>query len=107
MALLEIRDLSVNYFTQHGVVKALNNVSLDVEPVQHLGVIGESGCGKTTLIRALTRVMPRNGKIAAGEIWFKGQDILQLSEGEMRDLRWREIKGAGRLRSQGRSPPRR
>jgi peptide/nickel transport system ATP-binding protein len=91
MALLEIRDLVVTYNTQRGVVRALDNVSIDVEPVQHLGVIGESGCGKTTLIRALTRVLPRNGQIAGGEILFKGQDLLKLSDREMRELRWREL----------------
>lgn len=91
MALLEIRDLVVTYNSQRGLVRAVDHVSLDVEPVQHLGVIGESGCGKTTLIRALTRVLPRNGQIVNGEIRFKGQDLLKLSEGEMRRLRWREI----------------
>ena len=91
MTLLKIRDLSVTYNSQRGVVRAVDKISLDVEPVQHLGVIGESGCGKTTLIRALTRVLPRNGQIAGGEIRFKGQDILTLSDREMRELRWREI----------------
>ena len=91
MALLEIRNLVVTYNSQRGVVRAVDDVSLEVEPVQHLGVIGESGCGKTTLIRALTRVLPRNGQITSGEILFKGQDLLRLSDREMRDLRWREL----------------
>lgn len=91
MALLEIRDLSVVYCTQRGVVHAVDRVSLAMHQAQHLGIIGESGCGKTTLLRALIRVLPRNGRITAGQILFKGRDLLALSEREMRQLRWREI----------------
>jgi peptide/nickel transport system ATP-binding protein len=91
MTLLEIRNLSVDYLTSRGAVRAVDNVSLDVEPTQHLGIIGESGCGKSTLIRALVRVLPPNGHIASGEIRFKGRDLLALSAQEMRDIRWREI----------------
>ncbi len=91
MTLLEIRDLSVIYRTQQGTVQAVDRVALEMHQAQHLGIIGESGCGKTTLLRALIRVLPRNGKITAGQILFKGRDLLTLSEREMRQLRWREI----------------
>lgn len=91
MTLLEIRDLSVIYRTHQGTVQAVDRVSLDMHQTQHLGIIGESGCGKTTLLRALIRVLPRNGKITSGQILFKGRDLLTLSEREMRQLRWREI----------------
>ncbi|MBS1251965.1 MAG: Oligopeptide transport ATP-binding protein OppD [Anaerolineales bacterium] len=91
MALLEIRDLVVGYQTQRGMVRAVDGVSLSVAPAQHLGVIGESGCGKTTLMRAVVQVLPRNARILAGEIWFQGCDLLKLSKNEMRDLRWKEI----------------
>lgn len=91
MPLLEVRNLSVDYHSQRGIVHAVDNVSLDVEPAQHLGIIGESGCGKSTLLRALVRVLPRNGHIVSGEIRFKGRDLLSLSESEMRKLRWTEI----------------
>lgn len=91
MSLLEVRDLVVVYRTQQGDVRAVDGVTLDVDPVQHLGIIGESGCGKTTLMRALVRVLPRNARIVGGEIRFKGRNLLALSEREMRDVRWREI----------------
>ena len=91
MSILSIRDLKVNYAVQDGIVQAVDGVSLDVDEGQHLGLIGESGCGKTTLLKAIVQVLPRNGRIAAGEIKFKGMDLLQLPPAEMRQLRWREI----------------
>ncbi len=91
MTILSIRNLKVDYATQDGTVQAVDGVSLDIAEGQHLGLIGESGCGKTTLLKAIVQVLPRNGRIAAGEIHFKGRDLLQLSTAEMRQLRWREI----------------
>ena len=91
MTILSIRNLKVDYATQDGTVQAVDGVSLDVAEGQHLGLIGESGCGKTTLLKAIVQVLPRNGRIVAGEINFKGTDLLQLSHTDMRQLRWREI----------------
>ena len=91
MSILSIRNLKVDYATQDGTVRAVDGVSLDVAEGQHLGLIGESGCGKTTLLKAIVQVLPRNGRIVAGEINFKGTDLLQLSRADMRQLRWREI----------------
>ncbi len=91
MSILSIRDLKVNYHTQDGTVQAVDGVSLDMDEGQHLGLIGESGCGKTTLLKAIVQVLPRNGHIVSGEIKFKGMDLLQLPPAEMRQLRWREI----------------
>ena len=91
MTILSIRNLKVDYATQDGTVQAVDGVSLDVDEGQHLGLIGESGCGKTTLLKAIVQVLPRNGRIVAGEINFKGTDLLQLSRTDMRQLRWREI----------------
>ena len=91
MSILSIRDLKVNYETQEGTVQAVDGVSLDIEEAQQLGLIGESGCGKTTLLKAIVQVLPRNGRIAGGEILFKGMDLLRLPAAEMRQLRWREI----------------
>ncbi len=91
MTILSIRDLKVNYATQDGTVQAVDGVSLDLEEGQHLGLIGESGCGKTTLLKAIVQVLPRNGEIVSGEIKFQGMDLLKLPPAEMRQLRWREI----------------
>ena len=91
MSILSVRDLKVEYATQEGVVQAVDGVSFDVAESQQLGLIGESGCGKTTLLNAIVQVLPRNGRIAAGQILFKGMDLLQLPAPEMRQLRWREI----------------
>ncbi len=91
MSILSIRDLSVNYATQDGTVQAVDGVSLDLEEGQRLGLIGESGCGKTTLLKAIVQVLPRNGSIVGGKILFKGMDLLQLPADQMRQLRWREI----------------
>ena len=91
MSILSIRNLKVDYASQDGTVQAVDGVSLDVAEGQHLGLIGESGCGKTTLMKAIVQVLPRNGRIVAGEINFKGTNLLQLSRTDMRQLRWREI----------------
>ncbi|MCY4009870.1 MAG: ABC transporter ATP-binding protein [Anaerolineaceae bacterium] len=90
-ALLSVRNLSVEYLTQSGTVYAVDQVSLDIEAGQQLGLIGESGCGKTTLMRALIQVLPRNGRITSGEVYFKGRNLLELTPAEMREIRWREI----------------
>ncbi len=91
MTILSIRDLKVDYATQDGTVEAVDGVSLDVDEGQQLGLIGESGCGKTTLLKAIVQVLPRNGRVVSGKITFKGMDLLQLPPAEMRQLRWREI----------------
>ncbi len=91
MSILSIRDLKVDYATQEGTVQAVDGVSLDIDEGQHLGLIGESGCGKTTLLKAIVQVLPRNGRVSGGKIMFKGMDLLQLPAEEMRQLRWREI----------------
>lgn len=91
MSILSIRNLKVNYETQDGTVRAVDDVSLDIKEARQLGLIGESGCGKTTLLKAIVQVLPRNGRIQAGQILFKGMDLLRLPPAEMRQLRWREI----------------
>jgi peptide/nickel transport system ATP-binding protein len=91
MPLLDVQDLHIHYDTQRGVMKAVEGVSFSLEAGQHIGLIGESGCGKTTTGRSLLRVMPRNGSIAHGKAIFKGRDLVTLPEEAMRELRWREL----------------
>jgi peptide/nickel transport system ATP-binding protein len=89
--LLDVRNLEVHYATRRGVMRAVDDISFTLEAGRHLGLIGESGCGKTTAGRAMLRVLPRNGRIAGGEIRFQGHDLVSLRDDDMRRLRWREI----------------
>lgn len=89
--LLSIRDLQIHYKTPMGPVKAVDGISFDVPEGKVVGVVGESGCGKTTAVRSILRVMPTVASFAGGEIIFDGKDILKLSDRQMNDLRWRDI----------------
>jgi len=92
MSILDVRDLSVDYLTEDGVaLHAVVNLSLRVERGCSLGLVGESGCGKTTVMMGLLRLLPEEGRIVNGQVLFDGQDLLQRSEAEMRKVRWREI----------------
>ena len=91
MALLTLEDLRVEYRTSRGVTRAVDGVNLEVHEGEVLGLVGESGCGKTTLGRAIIRVLPRNAGIAGGRILFDGTDLAALPEPEMARYRWREI----------------
>jgi peptide/nickel transport system ATP-binding protein/oligopeptide transport system ATP-binding protein len=90
--LLEVRDLTVGFDTPDGRASAVDRVSFSVRPGETLGLVGESGCGKTVTALALMRlVQTPPGRIDGGEILFKGRDILKLSEKEMRKIRGNEI----------------
>lgn len=91
MAVLDILDLSVSYTTPRGDLKALRGVSLSVPQRRIVGIVGESGCGKSTLISAIIRLMAPNAQIRSGSIRLKGEEILELSEAQMRALRGAEI----------------
>ena len=89
-ALLEVKDLSVEYHTDEMTVKAVNGVSLSVGRGQTLGLVGETGAGKTTLALSLLRLLPKGiGKITSGEINFEGANLLSLREADMRAYRGR------------------
>jgi len=91
MTLLSVRDLRVQYTTTAGIVRAIDGADLDVPAGSIVGLVGESGCGKTTLGRALMGVLPGNGSIAGGSIVFEGRDLAAMLERERRALRWRRI----------------
>jgi peptide/nickel transport system ATP-binding protein len=87
---LEIRDLCVDYLTERGAVRAVDNVSLEVASGEFLGIVGESGCGKSTLLFSIARLLSPPAGIASGSVRFKGRDMVTLSEKELRHIRWRD-----------------
>jgi len=90
--LLKIKDLHTYFFTDEGVAKAVDGVDLELEEGGTLGVVGESGCGKSVTALSIMRLIPDPpGKIVKGEIYFSGTDVLTLSEAEMRKIRGRSI----------------
>ncbi len=88
---LTIRDLSVNYSTDRGTLRALRNVNLDIPAGSIVGIVGESGCGKSTLISSVIQLLADNADTVSGTADFKGRDLLSLSEVEKRALRGNEI----------------
>lgn len=84
---LTIRNLSVDYQTDRGVLKAMRHVNLDIPKGSIVGVVGESGCGKSTLISSIIRLLSPNANVPNGSIEFEEQDLLKLSQDEMRKIR--------------------
>jgi len=105
MALLRVNNLKTYFFRPQGTVKAIDGVSFQIKEGSTLGLAGESGSGKTTVAMSILNLIPyfkndegspvehsvTNGKIVAGEIWYKGRDLLKLSQEEIRHVRGREI----------------
>jgi oligopeptide transport system ATP-binding protein len=92
MALLSVRDLVVQFRTHDGTVHAVNGVSFDLDEGETLGLVGESGCGKSVTNLAVMRLLPQPaGHIEGGQVFFKGEDLIGLSESEMRDIRGKDI----------------
>lgn len=90
-ALLEVRNLQIAFRTRKGILPITRNVSFSVSPGERIGLVGESGCGKTVTGLSLMRLLPRDSAHVTGEIFFNGQDLLQLSERKMREVRGRDI----------------
>lgn len=89
--LLEVKDLKTQFFTEEGVVKAVDGISFKIFKDEVLGLVGETGCGKSVTALSILRLVREPGKIINGEIIFNGLDLLNLSEKEMRDYRGNEI----------------
>jgi peptide/nickel transport system ATP-binding protein len=89
--ILDVKDLRVYYNTRHGTVKAVDSVSFDLDKKEILGIAGESGCGKTTTVLSIMKLLPPNASIEGGEILFRGKDIIKISDSELRKIRWSEI----------------
>jgi len=89
--LLDVHDLTVEFSTRRGIVKAVQHVNISVGKGETLGIVGESGSGKSVTSYAVMRILDRAGKIAEGSVMFSGIDVKTASEDEMRDLRGREI----------------
>ncbi|MDI6894710.1 MAG: ABC transporter ATP-binding protein [Bacillota bacterium] len=90
-ALVEIRDLAVWYRVYGGVLKVLDGVSLAVRPGEKVGIVGETGCGKTTTMKAILRILPGNALIPRGRILFNGTDVLKMRGRELQELRGQGI----------------
>lgn len=92
-SLLKIKDLKTYFYTYEGVVKAVNGVNLELKKGQTLGLVGESGCGKSVTALSIMRLIPEPpGKIVDGEIIFEGVDLIQLSQKEMRKIRGKRFQ---------------
>jgi len=89
--LLDVKNLSMHYEVRAGAIQAIDDVSFSVRKGEALGLVGESGCGKTTVAMAIMRLLPSNGKIVNGSIELDGEDLVQKNESEMQKIRWDRI----------------
>tara|TARA_B100000965_G_scaffold59970_1_gene46006 strand:- start:288 stop:1256 length:969 start_codon:yes stop_codon:yes gene_type:complete len=91
MNILEVKNLNMSYKTIDGDVDAVKDVSFTVKEGESFGIVGESGCGKTSVAMSLLQLQADNGRITSGEIKFDGKDIVELNESELREVRWSGI----------------
>ena len=88
---LKVVNLSLSYLTRGGNVRAVEGVSFELVQGQALGLVGESGCGKSSVANCLMRLLPDNARLETGQVFLDGQDLLSLTEDEIREYRWRRI----------------
>src|SRR5437588_11452885 len=88
--ILQIQDLSTSFFTEDGEVKAVRGVSFDLYPGETLGIVGESGCGKSVTAMSLMGLVQRPGRIIGGEVLFKDRDLVRVSAEGLRQVRGRD-----------------
>lgn len=89
--LLEVKDLRTYFYTDRGVIKAVDGVSFSIEKGQTVGLVGESGCGKSITSMSILKLLDENGKIVDGSILLEGKDIVKMSDEEIRHIRGNEI----------------
>ncbi|MDD5455055.1 MAG: ABC transporter ATP-binding protein [Candidatus Ratteibacteria bacterium] len=89
--LLRIKNLKTHFFTDEGIVKAVDGVDLEIPPKETLGIVGESGCGKTVTALSIMRLLPAYGKIVDGSIFLKRRDLTKLQEKHFQEIRGKEI----------------
>jgi len=90
-AVLEVSDLKTHFATEAGVAKAVDGVSFSIEPGRTLGMVGESGCGKSMTALSILRLVPSPGRVVGGRIVYQGRNLLDLAEPDMRKVRGNEI----------------
>ena len=91
MPVLEVRDLVTHYLTTQGPVDAVSGLNFTVEKGQTFGLAGESGCGKTTAALSIMGLLPSNGRVIGGQIIMDGDDLLQMTESELKKIRWSKV----------------
>src|SRR5579862_1230313 len=89
--LLKVNDLVVEYRTKRGSVRAVDHVSFEIYPNEVFGLAGESGCGKSTIAHAVTRLLKPPAYITGGQIWFRNTNLLDMDQETLRDFRWRHL----------------
>jgi peptide/nickel transport system ATP-binding protein len=90
-SVLEVRNLTVEYATSAGPVRAVDDVDLDVAPGEFLGVVGESGCGKSTMLFAIARLLTPPAEITGGTVEFAGRNLVTMSDKQLNVLRWKDL----------------
>ena len=91
MALLSVRDLEVKFVTRRATVHAVRGTSFDLDPGETLGIVGESGCGKSVSSLAMLGILPKAGRITNGEVVFNGQNLVGMSDSKLRNIRGKDI----------------
>jgi len=89
--LLEVKNLRTYFRTTKGILKAVDDVSFSLDRGEALGIVGESGCGKTTCALSIAKMLPKEGYIEGGEVLLNGKDLARLSEKEIRSHRWKDV----------------
>ena len=89
--ILSVRDLHTQFFTSGGIVRAVDGINFDVEPGETVGIVGESGCGKSMTALSILRLVPEPGRVTEGQIMFRDRDVLKMGPDELREFRGNDV----------------